>query len=63
DLRKLAEQDLDEAVIQTLRNKICYAVKKEYLLFPQTVEMWNWLLWNKRPRPLTVNDQDGVEGG
>jgi len=63
DLRKLAEQDLDEAVIQTLRSKICYAVKKEYLLFPQTVEMWNWLLWNKRPRPLTVNDQDGVEGG
>ncbi|KUK03847.1 MAG: Metal dependent phosphohydrolase [Thermotoga sp. 50_1627] len=63
DLRRLAEQDLDEAVIQTLRSKVCYAMKKEYLLLPETIEMWNWLLQNKRPKSVTVNDQDGVEGG
>lgn len=62
-LRKLAEKDLDEALIQTLRNKVCYAMRKEYLLLPETVEMWNWLLQNKRPRSLTENDQDGLEGG
>ncbi|WP_448531082.1 bis(5'-nucleosyl)-tetraphosphatase (symmetrical) YqeK [Pseudothermotoga sp.] len=63
DLRRLAERDLDEAVIQTLRSKVCYAMKKEYLLFSETVEMWNWLLRNKRSKSLIQNDQDGVEGG
>ncbi|MEN3007514.1 bis(5'-nucleosyl)-tetraphosphatase (symmetrical) YqeK [Pseudothermotoga sp.] len=63
ELRKLAEHDLDEALIRTLRSKVCYAMKKEYLLLPETIEMWNWLLRNKRKRFLTENDHNGFRGG
>lgn len=62
DLRRLAERDLDEALIQTLRSKVCYAMKKEYLLLSETVEMWNWLLRKKRPRSFTENNHDELGG-
>lgn len=62
-LRNLAENDLDEALIQTLRSKVCYAMKREYLLLPETIEMWNWLLRSKRKKSLTDNDYNGFRGG
>lgn len=62
-LRRLAERDLDEALIQTLRSKVCYAMEKEYLLLSETVEMWNWLLRKKRPRSFTENNHDELGGG
>lgn len=63
ELRNLAESDLDEALIQTLRSKVCYAMRKEYLLLPETIEMWNWLLRSKREKFLVDNDYDGFRGG
>ncbi|KAF2958769.1 hypothetical protein AS159_03590 [Thermotoga sp. Ku-13t] len=62
DLRRLAERDLDEALIRTLRSKVCYAMKKEYLLLSETVEMWNWLLRKRRPRSFTENNYDEPGG-
>jgi len=41
ELRRIAMMDLEEAFFQVLKNKITYAVRKDYLLLPETVEVWN----------------------
>ncbi len=43
-LRQLAYEDLEKALLEVLENKICYAVKRGYMLLPETIEMWNELI-------------------
>ncbi len=43
-LRQLALQDIEEALLQVLQNKICYAIKRGYILLPDTIETWNELV-------------------
>jgi len=40
-LRKLSFKNLDTAVFETLKNKMIYALKRNLLLLPESVEMWN----------------------
>lgn len=44
-LRQIAMIDLEEAFFQVLKNKITYAVKKNYLLLPETVKVWNKIVF------------------
>lgn len=46
--RTLAEQDLDKAYEEILKNKILYAVKKNHFLIYETVENWNHILIQKK---------------
>ncbi|QTA38916.1 bis(5'-nucleosyl)-tetraphosphatase (symmetrical) YqeK [Thermosipho ferrireducens] len=41
ELRLLAYKDLDMAFYEVLRNKISYAVSRDLLVLPETVEAWN----------------------
>lgn len=40
--RNLAFYDLNKAYIEILKNKIIYALKKEHLLLPDTIDAWNY---------------------
>jgi len=43
-LRKLSFKNLDTAVFETLKNKMIYALKRNLLLLPESVEMWNSMI-------------------
>ncbi|MEJ5229645.1 MAG: bis(5'-nucleosyl)-tetraphosphatase (symmetrical) YqeK [Pseudothermotoga sp.] len=43
-LRKIARENLDEALFMVAENKIRYALTRRLLLMPETVKMWNWLI-------------------
>jgi predicted HD superfamily hydrolase involved in NAD metabolism len=47
ELRRIAFRNLEEGFFQVLKNKIFYAVGKNYLLIPETVELWNSILMRR----------------
>jgi len=47
ELRRIAFRNLEEGFFQVLKNKIFYAVGKNYLLIPETVELWNSILMKR----------------
>jgi len=46
-LRKIAFRNLEEGFFQVLKNKIFYAVGRDLLLIPETVELWNSILMSR----------------
>ncbi|PLV60309.1 bis(5'-nucleosyl)-tetraphosphatase (symmetrical) YqeK [Thermotoga sp. KOL6] len=46
-LRKIAFRSLEEGFFQVLKNKIFYAVGRDLLLIPETVELWNSILMKR----------------
>lgn len=49
-LRRIVFQSLEEGFSQVLKNKIFYAVGRDLLLLPETVELWNSVLTKKGGR-------------
>ncbi len=45
-LRKLAFEDLDQAVLQACENTLLYEINKSSLIHPMTIEMRNELIFN-----------------
>lgn len=43
-LRKLSFRDLNTAVFEVLKNKMIYALKRNLLLLPESVKMWNSMI-------------------
>ncbi|MDK2885514.1 MAG: hypothetical protein PWP54_72 [Thermosipho sp. (in: thermotogales)] len=48
ELRKLAFKDIDIAYFEVLRNKIIYALSRDLLILPESVESWNSLIFKKK---------------
>ncbi|MEJ9209974.1 bis(5'-nucleosyl)-tetraphosphatase (symmetrical) YqeK [Bacillus smithii] len=44
EVREMAEQNLDEALIQALKNTIVFLLKKNQPVFPDTVDTYNHLM-------------------
>jgi len=47
-IRRLAYESLDEAIIHEVDRKMEYLIKKEAIIHPNTVDMRNWLLHNRK---------------
>lgn len=43
-IRKLAYENIDEAIIHEVDRKVEYLIKKEAIIHPNTIDMRNWLL-------------------
>jgi len=43
-IRRLAYEDLDEAILHEIDRKLEYLIKKEAIIHPNTIDMRNWLL-------------------
>jgi len=43
-IRRLAFEDIDEAILHEVDRKMEYLIKKEAIIHPNTVDMRNWLL-------------------
>ncbi|MFY4774852.1 bis(5'-nucleosyl)-tetraphosphatase (symmetrical) YqeK [Metabacillus sp. RGM 3146] len=50
EARKLAEKNLDEALILALKNTIVFLLKKNQAVYPDTIETYNDLVLNKDNR-------------
>jgi predicted HD superfamily hydrolase involved in NAD metabolism len=46
EVRETAEQSLDEAVLQALRNTVQFLMKQKQLVFPETIAAYNDLLFS-----------------
>ncbi|MCC9023583.1 bis(5'-nucleosyl)-tetraphosphatase (symmetrical) YqeK [Bacillus nakamurai] len=44
DVRELAETDLNQALIQAMKNTIIFLMKKNQPVFPETFAAYNWLV-------------------
>lgn len=47
-LRELAFKDIEVAYFEVLRNKIIYALSRDLLILPESVESWNNLIMKKK---------------
>ncbi|RLQ98152.1 bis(5'-nucleosyl)-tetraphosphatase (symmetrical) YqeK [Falsibacillus albus] len=47
EVREIAEKDLDAALIASIRNTMLFLLKKNQAIFPDTVETYNDLIFNK----------------
>jgi predicted HD superfamily hydrolase involved in NAD metabolism len=47
EVRRLAETDLNEALIQAMKNTMIFLMKKNQPVFPETFATYNWLVSQK----------------
>ena len=47
-IRRLAFEDINEAIIHEVDRKMEYLIKKEAIIHPSTVDMRNWLLHSRK---------------
>ncbi|MCK5595665.1 HD domain-containing protein, partial [bacterium] len=50
DARKVAEKDIDRAMLFILRDKIPRLVKKEVLIHPRSIKALNWFLEKEKKK-------------
>ncbi|WP_413380106.1 bis(5'-nucleosyl)-tetraphosphatase (symmetrical) YqeK [Alkalihalobacillus sp. 1P02AB] len=50
EVRKIAETDLDEAIIQSLENTITFLMKRRQLIFPDTLATYNDFILKRKRR-------------
>lgn len=48
DVRELAQHDLDEALIQALKNTVQFLLKKNQPIYPATIDTYNALIMKKK---------------
>lgn len=48
EVRELAQRDLDEALIQAVKNSILFLMKKNQSVYPLTLTMYNDLVMNRK---------------
>ncbi|MBO8160948.1 MAG: bis(5'-nucleosyl)-tetraphosphatase (symmetrical) YqeK [Thermosipho sp. (in: Bacteria)] len=47
-LRELAYKDIDMAFYEVMRNKIIYALSRDLLILPESVEVWNSMIIERK---------------
>ncbi|WP_227934889.1 bis(5'-nucleosyl)-tetraphosphatase (symmetrical) YqeK [Alkalihalobacillus deserti] len=50
DVRELARKDLDEAIIEALKNTMVFLMKRNQLIFPDTIATYNQLIKEKKEK-------------
>ncbi len=56
-IRRLAYENIDEAIIHEVDRKIEFLIKKESIIHPNTVDMRNWLLHNRKGEGINELEQ------
>ncbi|MDQ0231566.1 bis(5'-nucleosyl)-tetraphosphatase (symmetrical) YqeK [Metabacillus malikii] len=44
EVRQLAENDLEQALLKSMQNTIMFLLKKNQAIFPETIETYNWII-------------------
>lgn len=47
EVREMAKNNLDQAVIQALVNTVQFLMKRKFKVFPETLDTYNWLVGTK----------------
>ncbi len=61
DVRRLAEEDLNRALLQAVKNTIAFLLEKRQLIYPDTIHAYNSLMREVNGGSKTVTEQEALQ--